>query len=308
MIDLRGGLCDGGCGRDGARKAGALVLCEPCYREEREHLRAPVAAAHQRIAEIRVECGVELPQHVEPVAPVRTREVERLTLPPLPKAPEKPARAPKAVQAAPDMPVEVDAHVEAAVARREGRPERVMELDPAPVEGRCRILGCGAWAKCRGLCSGCYWVATHRDGLDHLLLPARCAHERSQAAATVRAQVLAAVEATPGIGPVAMATAGALPISSVKRHLRELTAEGLIVADHRGTYRAAGAAPVAARNATDRLDELVRARGRIRRSEAMAALGFTAKAMQSAVGNLRLRGRLLGPGKGKAAVWLEAAR
>jgi DNA-binding transcriptional ArsR family regulator len=151
-------------------------------------------------------------------------------------------------------------------------------------------------------------VATHREGLDHLLLPARCAHERGQAAAAVRAQVLAAVEGTPGIGPVAMATAGALPISSVKRHLRELTAEGLIVADHRGTYRAAGAAPVEARNATDRLDELVRAKGRIRRSEAMAALGFSAKAMQSAVGNLRLRGRLLGPGKGKAAGWLEAAR
>ncbi len=280
-------------------------MCPECA----EIRRGAAAVAKKQVEGIRERYGDGLHERKEPVAPPPpTRPVERLTLPPLPKAPERAARAPKPVQAAADMPAVVDAPVEAAVARREGRPERVMELDPAAAEGRCRILGCGAWAKCRGLCSSCYWVATHREGLDHLLLPARCAHERGQAAAAVRAQVLAAVEGTPGIGPVALATGHALPISSVKRHLRELAAEGLIVAEHRGTYRTAGAAPVEARNATDRLDELVRARGRIRRSEAMAALGFSAKAMQSAVGNLRLRGRLLGPGKGKAAVWLEAAR
>lgn len=272
-------------------------MCPECA----EIRRGAAFWAREVTAEIRVACKVELPQHVEVLAPVPRIAVVATA--------ESVQDAPKAVRAVPDMPREPRAAVVPAVApRSEGRPQRVMELDPGAREGWCRILGCGRTSQARGLCSSCYWVATHREGLGHLMLPARCKHERGQAAAAVRAQVLAAVESTPGIGPAGLATAHTLPVSSVKRHLRELAAEGLIVAEHRGTYRAAGAASVAARNATDRLEELVRARGRIRRSEAATILEMSEKTMQSAVNNLRLRGRLLAPGKGKAATWLEVAR
>ena len=83
-------------------------LCPECA----EIRHGAAALARQRIAEIRVECKVELPQHVEPVAPPPpTRPVERLTLPPLPKPPERLARAPQPVQAAADMAVPVQAAV-----------------------------------------------------------------------------------------------------------------------------------------------------------------------------------------------------
>lgn len=271
-------------------------MCPECA----EVRRAAHVAASERVAEIREAYGEGLPQHVEVLAPVPRIAVVATA--------EKPQDAPKAVRAAPDMPREPKAAVVPAVAPRpEGRPQRVMVLDPAAREGWCRILGCGRTSQARGLCNSCYWVATHREGLDHLMLPARCKHGRIDAGAAIRGRVLAAVEGTPGIGPGALATGLVLPISSVKHHLRRLVAEGLVVADHRGTYRAAGAAPVAPVNMTDRLEALLRKTGRIRPETARIALGTSSVSISAAAKNLRDQGRMLKVTE-KGRGWLELAR
>jgi hypothetical protein len=56
-----------------------------------------------------------MPQHVEPLTPIATREVVGIRVPPLPKAPERPARVSKGGRAA-AMPVSARAPVVAPVA------------------------------------------------------------------------------------------------------------------------------------------------------------------------------------------------
>jgi len=293
MIDLRGGLCDGGCGRDGARKAGALVLCEPCYREERAHLRAPVAAAHQRIAEIRVECGVELPQHVEPVAPVRTREVERLTLAPLPKPPEKPARAPKAVQAAADMP---------AVVERQERAVRTLEVDPHAPADRCRMKGCTMRPKSRGCCDSCRALARRLGRLDLMEEP-RARRQLSAATQAARLRVLGIVGSTPGVGPQAMADALGMEISYVKNHLRVLKAAGSVVARD-GSYSLprARVPPTPVENRAGKVLALTAGKW-LSTKEIHTAIGGTQGEVRHVLEELEKAGRLRSLSAPKLALW-----
>lgn len=136
--------------------------CLSCATQRRE----AALWAQGKAAEIRVKNRVELPQHVEPVAPVRTREVVRIRVA---AEPEKPARAPTAVQAAPAMPRSAAAPVAAlklnTVSVGQYR-ERWVGGAPVPrkklpmvvgklVRGQCRIDGCVRNARTRGLCEGC---------------------------------------------------------------------------------------------------------------------------------------------------------
>lgn len=296
--------CTNHCGTPVVRRG----MCPVCAAQRRE----AAVVAHQRIAEIRVECRVELPQHVEPVAPVRTREVERLTLAPLPKRPEKPAKAPKPVRAAPDMPVAVEAPVAplrldvVTVAPKGGKPRREVELDPDPKPGRCRILGCGRALHVRGLCGGCYWIAKDR-GLGHLMLPPRSVHPAPGTVHADRARIVALLRERPGLRPVDAGKMLELPKSSVRWHLGELVEAGTVVRDHRGAYRVADADPLAPVAATDRLMAILRPVGTMRICDAQKALGIPDASFRAAVKNLRLRGDIARPGPRATWGWLRVA-
>jgi biotin operon repressor len=254
-------------------------------------------------AEIRVACKVELPQHVEELTPIATREVVGIRVPPLPKAPERPARVSKGGRAA-AMPVSARAPVVAPVAP-EPVSARVMEVNPNAAPGMCRMKGCGRAVHARGACSPCYQRAK-RECPD-LLLPATQLRASLVDAAAERARVLELVTARPGIGPSVVMEALGIAESATKHHLRMLLQSGALVAEHRGTYRAADAAPVAPVNLTDRLEALLRKTGKIRPETARMALGVSSESMSAAAKNLRDKGRMkkvAGPGRG----WLELAR
>ena len=274
--------------------------CLSCATQRRE----AALWAQDKAAEIRVRNRVEMPQHVEPLTPIATREVVGIRVPPLPKAPERPARVPKGERAAAAMPVSAHASVMAPVAP-EPVPARVMEVNPNAAPGMCRMKGCGRAVHARGACSPCYQRAK-RECPD-LLLPATQLRASLVDAAAERARVLELVAARPGIGPSVVMEALGIAESATKHHLRMLLQSGALVAEHRGTYRAADAAPVAPVNLTDRLEALLRKTGKIRPETARMALGVSSESMSAAAKNLRDKGRMkkvAGPGRG----WLELAR
>jgi len=140
------------CGDAVARRG----MCPACAAERR----TAALWARDKAAEIRVECGADLPQHVEPLAP----------LPVMPVAAPQSVQEPREVRkAAPDMPRAATSTVAAlkldTVSVGQYR-ERWSGGAPVPRKklpmvvgklalGQCRIDGCTRKARTRGLCEGC---------------------------------------------------------------------------------------------------------------------------------------------------------
>ena len=216
----------------------ARGYCAPCAAQRR----GAAAVAHQRIAEIRVACRVELPQHIEPVAPPPpTRPVERLTLAPLPKRPEKPASAPVERKAAPDMareprrvvaPLRLATVTAAPGPEPKGKSQREMVLDPCAPAGQCHILGCRRPTKGRGLCASCYSTARRGERTDLMLGPDVTRKPRGQVL-EVRDRFVAFIAERPGVRIAEVEAHMGLSEFSAKKHMRVLVNAGRVVS-HEG--------------------------------------------------------------------------
>ena len=269
-------------------------MCPECA----EIRRGAAAVAHQRIAEIRVECRVELPQHVEPVAPPPpTRPVERLTLAPLPKPPEKPAKAPKPVQAAPDM-----ARAAVAPVGAPKRPERILEVDPHAPADRCRMKGCTKRPKSRGCCDSCRALALRLGRLDLLEAP-RARRQLSAATQAARLRVMGIIGSTPGVGPHATAAALGMGVSYVKNHLRALKAVGSVVAREGGySLPQAKAPPTPVEDRAEKVLALTAGKW-LSTKEIRAAIGGTQGEVRHVLEELEKAGRLRSLPAPKLALW-----
>jgi len=254
--------------------------CAPCAAQRR----AAAAAAHQRIAEIRVECRVELPQHVEPVAPPPpTRPVERLTLPPLPKPPEKPASAPKPVQAAADMAREPKRVVAPPKPPAAPRLPPVLEVDESAPVGCCRLRGCGRRISYRGVCENHRKVLASRGRTDLMLPTGRNTAPRDD----LRPKILEAIAAEPGLTPQRIQALTGATKNEVGGQLMLLRRRGLVACPFRGTYALPGV-KVEPVQVTDRILEHLRAKGTPQRPFwAQDALGLSDASMSAALARLR---------------------
>ena len=268
--------CTNHCGAPVVRRG----MCPVCAAQRRE----AAAVARQRIAEIRVACKVELPQHVEPVAPPPpTRPVERLTLPPLPKPPERPARAPKPVRTAADMAREPKRVVAPPRPPAVPRLPPVLEVDESAPVGCCRLRGCGRRISYRGVCENHRKVLASRGRTDLMLLTGRNTAPRDD----LRPKILEAIAAEPGLTPQRIQALTGATKNEVAGQLMLLRRRGLVACPFRGTYALPGVTvePV---QVTDRILEYLRAKGTPQRPFlAQDALGLSDASMSAALARLR---------------------
>lgn len=243
--------------------------------------RAAAAVAHQRIAEIRVACRVELPQHVEPVAPPPpTRPVEPIRLAPLP---EKPASAPKPVQAAPDMAREPRRVVAPPRPPAAPRLPLVLEVDESAPVGCCRLRDCGRPVSYRGVCENHRKMLASRGRTDLMLPTGRNTAPRDD----LRPLILEAVAAEPGLTPQRIQALTGATKNEVGGQLMLLRRRGLVACPFRGTYALPGV-KVEPVQVTDRILEHLRAKGTPQRPFwAQDALGLSDASMSAALARLR---------------------
>jgi DNA-binding transcriptional ArsR family regulator len=280
--------------------------CLSCATQRRE----AALWAQGKAAEIWVRNRVEMPQHVEPLTPIATREVVGIRVAPLPKAPEKPARAPKVAEPKQDRGEPAERAIRAPRARKEAPPPHpkapkltrdTMALDPEAPPGRCRVKGCERPRRCRGLCDSC----RHAGRVDLMLPSSR--PEREEARADLRLRILALVEQQPGITPLQIGQALGREKPEIAGQLLIMRKMGQVVADHRGTYRAPSApVPVPVTN-TDRVLVVLREVGRpVQPHVVQARLGLTDPSMRAALKRLRMDGKINRGKKGlyKDCIWL----
>lgn len=280
-------FCTNGCGMPVARRG----MCIECAQDRR----AAALWAQSKTAEIREECKVEMPQHVEPLTPIATREVVGIRVPPLPKAPEKPARAPKVAEPKQDKG---ERAVRAPRARKERAVEPLVTAEPLPPgkrkplgvadpdapERRCRRLGCNRPRHARGLCSTCH------GGQPHLRLPSQVSERREpHEAAEIMEAVHRDVVAHPGVAPREIGERLGLPEKDYKYALAKLVAAKRVARDHRGVYRPVDARPQPPRYLTARIEEILRHRKRMLLAQLLNELGVDRATFDKARRNLRKR-------------------
>jgi len=282
--------CTNGCETPVVRRG----MCPECAAERR----AAQVWVRDVTAEIRVECKVELPQHVEELTPIATREVVGIRVPPLPKAPERPARVSKGAEPKQDKGEPAESAARAPRARKERAVEPLVTAEPLPPgkrkppgvadpdapETRCRRLGCNRPRHARGLCSVCH------GGQPHLRLPSQVSGRREpHESAEILEAVHRDVVAHPGVAPREIGERLGLPEKDYKYALAKLVAAKRVARDHRGVYRPVDARPQPPRYLTARIEEILRPRKRMLLAQLLNDLGVDRATFDKARRNLRKR-------------------